>query len=184
LPLSISHRYLHIAGKENCEMKCPECGSDIGPDEKFCGNCGAIVQPSEPSPGEEQTIPSGDEVIIEPPSEMDEPSEPIAFESDASPVLDETAYMPSIEPVEPSRTEDLELPSSPPPPPPPPPTVSPAGKEGKNRTALIIGIVVAVLILLCCCCVIAVSVFLYSEPGQDLLYELSMNVLPSVLALA
>lgn len=131
-------------------MKCPECGSEIGQGEQFCGNCGAPVEATEALPDDAQER-FGDETVI--------------------------AEAPVIPPLEPQEPEFA------PPPPPPPPPVAGAGGGGKNKTGMIIAIVVIAVILLCCCCVAAVAIFLNSDAGQDLLYELDLAMRPLLTTL-
>lgn len=148
-------------------MKCPECGAEIGAEEKFCGNCGAPFEAAESSPVvEEPSAPLGDETIITdstlpPPVESAEPPLP-----------------PPSEPVEPM----------PPPPPvdavaPPPPPPAAATGEGKSKTGMIIAIAVVVLVVICCCCVVGIGLFLNSDAGQDLLREIDLAMVPALTAL-
>ena len=95
-----------------------------------------------------------------------------------------------------SRTaaEDMPPPEAEPPPAPeipppepdfvpqPPASPPPAGGTDKKRTWIIVA-VVAVVLLLCCCCIAAIVGFLFTEPGQNLLHELSMQTVPSLVAL-
>jgi len=129
-------------------MKCVECGSELGPDEKFCGSCGAPVEAEAPS-DEAPVLPSGDETVI---SDALEP--------------------PPIEPDEPFVPEEPEFA---PPPPPPPPPVQPAQGNDKKKTWIIVAIVAAVLILCCCCVVIVGSVF-WQDIG-DAIDSLGMSIL-------
>jgi hypothetical protein len=114
-------------------MKCSECGSEIVPGEKFCGNCGAPVEGAMPAGEDEQESPARDETVIA-----------------------ETPAVPPIEPDEPSLPElDEDLP----PPPPPPPPLEPAQGRDNKRTWIIVAVVAILLILCCCCVVILGSVF-------------------------
>jgi zinc-ribbon domain len=128
--------------KENSPMKCAECGSELGADEKFCGSCGAPVEAEAPS-AEAPVLSSGDETVI----------------SDA-------LELPPIEPDEPSVPEEPEF--APPPPPPPPPPIQPAQGGDKKKTWMIVAIV-AVVLILCCCCVVVGGA---SLPWDNILREL------------
>jgi hypothetical protein len=123
-------------------MKCPECGSELGPDEKFCGSCGAPVESEAPS-DEAPSFPSGDETVI----------------SDA-------LELPPLEPDEPPVPEEPEF-APPPPPPPPPPPVAPAQGSDKKKVWIIVAIVAAVLIL-CCCCVVIVGGVFWEDIAREL----------------
>ena len=172
-------------------MNCPECGTQVDADEKFCGNCGAPLanQEQTPPPAAEPETPLGGETIVSPPIALEAPEPEETPEPAAAP---EPEAAP--EPVPPAEEADFELPvvdapQRPPEPavaPPPPPAAAPppAEGEGKSKTGLIIGIVAAVLILLCCCCVAGVIIFLLSDAGADLLYELGLGmVAPALQAL-
>ena len=130
-------------------MKCSECGSELSPDEKFCGSCGAPVE-AEARSDEAPVLPSGDETVI----------------SDA-------LELPSLEPDEPFVPEEPEF--APPPPPPPPPPVQPAQGSDKKKTWMIVAIVAAVLIL-CCCCVVLVG-GLFGEEILREIESLGMSIL-------
>jgi hypothetical protein len=136
-------------------MKCPECGSEVGPGEQFCGNCGAPVEATEALPGDDQEK-FGDETVIA-----------------------EAPVIPPLEPEEPLASEEPELA----PPPPPPPPIAEAGGGGKKKTGMIIAIVAIVVILLCCCCITAVVIFLNSEAGLDILNELDLAMRPLLTTL-
>jgi hypothetical protein len=129
-------------------MKCPECGSEVGPGEQFCGNCGAPVEATEAPPGDET-------------------------------VIAEAPVIPPLEPEEPLAPEEPDLA----PPPPPPPPIAEAAGSGKKKTGMIIAIIAVVVILLCCCCIAAVAIFLNSDAGQDLLYELDLAMRPLLTTL-
>jgi hypothetical protein len=135
-------------------MKCPECGSEVGPGEQFCGNCGAPVEATEALPGDDQER-FGDETVI--------------------------AEAPVVPPYEPEKPLAPEEPNFVPPPPPPP--IVAAGGAGKKKTGMIIALVAIVVILLCCCCIAAVVIFLNSEAGQDILYELDLAMRPLLTTL-
>jgi hypothetical protein len=135
-------------------MKCPECGSEVGPGEQFCGNCGAPVEATEALPGDDQER-FGDETVI--------------------------AEAPVVPPYESEKPLAPEEPNFVPPPPPPP--IVEAGGAGKKKTGMIIALVAIVVILLCCCCIAAVVIFLNSEAGQDILYELDLAMRPLLTTL-
>ncbi len=136
-------------------MKCPECGAEVGPGEKFCGNCGAPIEG-----GTAEAVP-GDETILAGPSMM--PPEP--------PPAEEPAYVP---PPPPPPEEPAYIPPPPPPPPPPSPSpTSPGGLKSNKTIWIIVAIIVAVL-LLCCCCAIIVAVVISANPDM-------MSVVPGLL---
>lgn len=135
-------------------MKCPECGSEVGPEERFCGNCGAPIESEIAAPeGAEPTL--SDETMV----------------AEATGLLEEEVEVPAQEP--PSEDHDIvpaPLPpdeeeivpplveKSPPPaatsePPPPLPTPTPRGQDSK-KLWIIVAIVVVVLIFCCCALVI------------------------------
>ncbi len=124
--------------------KCAECGSEVGPGEQFCGNCGAPVEATEALPVEEaDVLSSGETILAEAPVIPDPEPEPI-------PVPSEPEYAP--------------------PPPPPPP--APAEGGSKKKTWIIIAIV-AVVLLLCCCCPIAIGAIAASTGAlEDVIWEL------------
>jgi hypothetical protein len=139
-------------------MKCPECGTEASPDEKFCGNCGAPLPETEPLAEEplaaeplaaEPPLPPGEEKVTE---AVPLPSEP-----------EETELEPTFSPpiTEPETTFT--------PPPPPPPEITSAGKTNKT---LIIVIVVIVLLLLCCCCVVVVLPTVFGDTIQEVFDEI------------
>lgn len=134
-------------------MKCHECGTEIGADEKFCGSCGAPLVSTEPPP-EEAKVPAGAQTILTeapllPASEPEEPEfppppPPPPVPPLVPPLVEQPEFMPP--PIEDAGY----VPPAPPPPPPPP--VS--NEDKKKKTTLIIVIVVVALLLLCCCCLI------------------------------
>ncbi|GAB4286809.1 MAG: hypothetical protein Kow0067_11040 [Coriobacteriia bacterium] len=119
-------------------MNCPNCGKPFGPDQAFCGECGAALpeQPQAPEPGHEaQPAPAAPEPVVPP-----QPTQPI-----------------------PHATQPMPPAAQPPVPPPygqQPPTYPPAygqqpyvqppatpAKKGKGcLIAAIIGVVVVVLL--------------------------------------
>lgn len=136
-------------------MKCPECGSEVGPEERFCGNCGAPIESEVAAPeGAEPTL--SDETMV----------------AEATGVLEEEVEVPAQGP--PSEDHDI-VPAPPPPPdeeevvpplaeesppsaatsepPPPLPTPTPRGQDSK-KLWIIVAIVVVVLIFCCCALVI------------------------------
>lgn len=147
-------------------MKCPECGVEVGADERFCGNCGApLGAPTFPSPEEAAASSTDETVIAEVPLPLpDEPVEPAAAE----------------EPSEPTVAEEPALMLAAPGPDLPP---SPPGGGQKNKTGLIVAIVVVVLILLCCCCAVVVALGIVSS-DPELLDELGITMLPWLSAVA
>ena len=146
-------------------MKCPECGAEAADDEKFCGNCGA---PLDAPAFEEAQPPVEGETIMSDPLPNEEPFAPPPAEEEAfappPPPAEEPAFGPPAEEVDYA-----------------PPPVTASEEKGKSKTGLIIGIVVAVVILLCCCCAVGIGIFLFSDAGQDLLYDLGLAMLPWVI---
>jgi hypothetical protein len=41
-------------------MRCPECGSEVDPGERFCGNCGAPIEWETATPEQQEPTPSGE----------------------------------------------------------------------------------------------------------------------------
>jgi hypothetical protein len=164
-------------------MKCPECGATVGDEEKFCGECGAPIEPAPEASAQEPEIESSEETVYAAPAVVVE-STPVPGEIPASePVI-------PAEPPPPVQEPDFAPPPPFTPPPqsagstsPPPPVIpaAPAAK-GKNNTVLIIVIVAVVLLLLCCCCVGGIVIFLNTQAGQDFMNEISM-VLPALSAM-
>jgi uncharacterized membrane protein YvbJ len=137
-------------------MKCPECGTEVAPDEKFCGNCGAPLEGSAPE------APSTDETAVTESTPGDET------------VVDQA---PAIASAEPEDLPDLPAPEIEMPPPPPAQTA----EKASNKTVWII--VAIVVVLLCCCCTIALVAILANTDGfVDALEDIAM-VLPQALAI-
>lgn len=135
-------------------VKCPECGSEVGAGEQFCGNCGAPIEATEASPLEEaDVLSSGETILAEAPVFPDPEPEP-------DPISSEPEFAP--------------------PPPPPPAAVE---GSSKKKTWIII-VAVAAVLLLCCCCIAAIAITLSSDDVlyqlEDLINELAM-VAPSVI---
>jgi len=153
-------------------MKCPECGAEVGADERFCGSCGAPLPAESAAPvtEEKKVEDTGEGVtVFDTPAVSTEAPQPLpSIEADELSMAEEPIEPPA-EPAAPSEPE--EIPAPPPPlpppplyapaapeqrregpPPPPPPSPSPAAAgQKKNQTGLIIAIVVLVVLLLCCC---------------------------------
>lgn len=147
-------------------VKCPECGSEVSPEERFCGNCGApMPQGPEVSPIDEPMDTEEEEALLEPIGGETIMSEPVTPSPPFEPVPPPSG-MPAYTPPPLSSTPPL----------PPPPAA-----KNKNTTWIIIVIVVVVL-LLCCCCIAAVAFFLSSEQGIDLLEEMGLAALPFLTA--
>jgi predicted nucleic acid-binding Zn ribbon protein len=138
-------------------MKCHECGTEIGADEKFCGSCGAPLVSTEPPP-EEAKVPAGAQTILtEAPPLVPPPVEQPEF---MPPPIEDAGYVP------------------PAPPPPPPPPVS--NEDKKKKTTLIIVIVVVALLLLCCCCLIVAIAMNWEQIVQAI--ETAMLAAPGLKA--
>jgi hypothetical protein len=139
-------------------MKCPECGSEVAPGEKFCGNCGATIESEDLQSGaEEEATPDADQEEA-PDTEVEAPS------SGETVVIDRRAE-PLPEPDEPPAAEELEFDDAPPPPPPPTAPVAQSGSQ--RKTWISVAIVVAVILLCCCCVVVAAIAF-----SEDILYAI------------
>ncbi|MBN1641838.1 MAG: zinc ribbon domain-containing protein [Anaerolineae bacterium] len=152
-------------------MKCPECGSEVAPDEKFCGNCGAPLPDGEPAPeAPDEAPPAGETIVAEAPFTTEEP------------IVAETPFA-TEEPVEPEDLPPLSAPhveALPEPPPPAPPVPAAPVTTGNRKTVWIILAVVAA-VLLCCCCCAAILVITFSADIESALQGVSM-ALPHVSA--
>ena len=164
-------------------MKCPECGTELSGEDKFCSNCGASISTGDVVSSDD-TAPSSETIPIEDAtpgdiapiddveaavSELPEPELP-----EPEPILDEDAQLEEFEPLQPAQETVVEsLPAEEPvpdlepvvPPPPPPPVVK---AKSKSNTGLIIAIVVLVLLLLCCCCAIGIIVANFDQISSAL----------------
>jgi hypothetical protein len=166
-------------------MNCPECGTPVGADEKFCGNCGTPLQDST---ADAESDPAGQDQL----SDVQLPTDQDATAAEEEPTLDsteqETIYSEPTQLAEgpmPLPAQDTYVPD---------PagtadeTIAPASapadytpapaKDNKNKT-MIIAIVVLVALLLCCCVAVLVAIFVFGamEEGQSL-----YMILPSLTA--
>ncbi len=165
-------------------MKCNECGAEVSPEEKFCGSCGAPVEAAEEPIQPELTkeeFGAKETLILHSPVQPEPPEEPADLPP--LPPLDELQPPEPVAEFEPPPVAGPERLAEAPiiPPPPPPPSPAAAAQGGKNKTGLIIAIAVIVVLLLCCCCIGGVAIFLSSEMGQDLLWELGIGVILPLL---
>jgi hypothetical protein len=151
-------------------MKCPECGSEVAPGERFCGNCGAPIEWETATPEQEELTPSGEVPASEAPDVLEakvqapaeEPAEEDHDLAPAPPPLPDAgqAAMPGDqEPVPPAEEETAVLPPEeemvPPPPPagaaPPPVSPMPPRRGQDTRWVWIIVVIVIAILALCCC---------------------------------
>lgn len=111
--------------------KCPECGSTIAPDERFCGNCGALLPGPPPETSEDAPAPPEDLTLSGEPLAPEQPEE-IAMPEPESPDLTVLT------------AEEIE-------------EATPAPAR-TNRTVWIVVAIVAAVLLLCCCALIILTV--------------------------
>lgn len=98
-------------------MKCPECGSEVAPGERFCGNCGAPIDVETAVPEQKEPTPSGeaeavDATIVEAPGPLDAEVDTAAEEpaEDEQHIVSSPPLLPSAdEPVPPSEAQDVQL---------------------------------------------------------------------------
>ena len=160
-------------------MKCPECGNEVGPEERFCGNCGAPIERevaasegAEPTPSDQTMVPEAAGLLEEeaelpaqePPSKDHDfapalPPPPSAEEA-AAPPEEETVPPPEEEEVVPSPAEESPPPAATSEPPPPPPTPTPRGQDSKK---LWIIVAIVVVVLASCCCALVVGALLLAQ---------------------
>jgi hypothetical protein len=161
-------------------MRCPECGSEVGPEERFCGNCGAPVEGDVPEPesaGPEGAEPEGVEsappeetMLVEGPALLEDEvnvSEEGAPDEDRelvpspppAPSMEDVVPLPEEEGTVPPPEEELRPPAATYEPAPPSPA-PPRGQSSK-RIWIIVAVVVAVLIL--CCCALVVGSLLLTQ---------------------
>jgi hypothetical protein len=133
-------------------MKCPECGSEVAPDEKFCGNCGAPIE----------GLDTSSEVASEEPA-----GETVAASVPITPPLPEPEDMPALEAPEVEAV--------------PPPLPAASADSGSRKTVWIIVAIAAAVIVLCCCCGALGLAILNSEEFQDAVNDLAM-IAPQILA--
>lgn len=172
-------------------MKCPECGSEVGPEERFCGNCGAPIEREAAEPEGIEPAPTEETMLVETPplleEEVEDPTEePPGEKAEFAPALppagaEEIVLPPEGEPAPPpvqeeemvpppaSEEEIVPLPMEEPLPPAAgtgeevaPPAVQTPRREDNRRIWIIVAIVVIVLAL--CCCVLLIATVLFFVP--------------------
>lgn len=163
-------------------MKCPDCGSEVGPEERFCGNCGAPIERDTAGPeGAKSALPDETMLVQAAPlleEEVEEPEDEPASEEGGfpPPPADAEGIVPPPEEQDiiPSPVEEM-IPAPMEGPLPaavsttevsrPSPAQAPRGES--NRTIwIIVAVAVVVLLLVLCCCAIVAGLWLFSVSGS------------------
>jgi hypothetical protein len=163
-------------------MNCPECGTPVGADEKFCGNCGTPLQGAMAQA----------DANLSPQDQLDDTQLPVdqdTTSADAEPswesVEQETIYSePAQEPMpslaqEPYVPDPAGAPEGYISPTPLPIGQAPPTERGNKNKTIIIAIVVLVVLLICCCVAVLAALLMFGamEESQSL-----YMVIPSLAA--
>jgi hypothetical protein len=163
--------------------QCPNCHSEVKPDERFCGNCGARLEPAAPPPERPRT---GKETVVLPPM-TDVNLQPPPAPKQPAPDATILGMPPSQPPSEPTIIGMPPAASPPPTTPLPPPQVSgyPAGavppappqeKKSGGNVWKVLAIVAGVGVLACIALAVGV-VLLLNSLGRRV-----ENVFPTISA--